>query len=149
MQRPRRVACDSFTGSACGREVTVGDAPATDTLLDLRGEIRRRLGSQAAGFAEACDELVDATCVWWPSGYMANLARRSGSVMNATLEALNVIEAKVREDVESRFGVSSNTLRALDLLLASIVLEMAGLWFQDSEARIAMRRAIFAARQKR
>jgi predicted sugar kinase len=127
----------------------VGDAPATDTLSDLRGEIRRRLGSQAAGLAEACDELVDATCVWWPSGHMANLARRSGSVMEPALEALDVIEAKVREDIEARFGVSSNTLRALDLLLSSIVLEMAGLWFQDAEARMAMRRAIFAARQRR
>jgi hypothetical protein len=69
--------------------------------------------------------------------------------MEPALEALDVIEAKVREDIEARFGVSSNTLRAIDLLLSSIVLEMAGLWFQDAEARMAMRRAIFAARQRR
>lgn len=127
----------------------MGDAPATDTLRDLRGEIRSRLGAQAAGLSEACDELVDATCVWWPSQYMSILARRSGDVMEMTLDALGVVEAKIREDVEARFGVSANTLRALDLLLPAIVLEIAGLWFGAPENRMAIRRAIFAARKAR
>jgi len=64
------------------------------------------------------------------------------------LGALAVIEAKVREDVEARFGVDPNTLRALDLLLPSIVMEMTSLWFHDAESRISMRRAMAAARQR-
>jgi hypothetical protein len=65
------------------------------------------------------------------------------------LGALEVVEAKIREDIEARFGVSANTLRALDLLLPAIVIEMAGLWFNDVEARIAMRRAMWLARRGR
>jgi hypothetical protein len=146
--RPRRVARFDCTGQACGREVTVGDAPATNTLLDLRGEIRRRLGSQAAGISEACDELVDAVCYWWPQRYMALIARRRADVSEEALMAFAVIEAKIREDIEARFGVSPNTLRALDLLLPAIVLEMAALWFNDVEARMSLRRAMWLARQR-
>lgn len=127
----------------------MGDAPATTALDQLRDEIRRRLGSQAAGIAEACDELVDAACVWWPQAYMARIARRNAEKTADVFGALDVIEAKIREDIEARFGVSANTLRALDLLLPSIVLEMAGLWFNDVDARIAMRRAMSVARQGR
>ena len=129
--------------------MTVGDAPATTALDQLREEIRRRLGSQAAGIAEACDELVDAACVWWPQAYMAKIARRNAERTADVLGALDVVQAKIREDIEARFGVSANTLRALDLLLPSIVLEMAGLWFNDVEARIAMRRAMWLAREGR
>lgn len=127
----------------------MGDAPATTALDQLRDEIRRRLGSQAAGIAEACDEITCAACVWWPQDYMAKIARRRGDSGPDALAALAVIEAKTREDVEARFGVSANTLRALDLLLPAIVIEMAGLWFNDVEARIAMRRAMWQARQSR
>lgn len=127
----------------------MGDAPAATALDQLREEIRRRLGSQAAGIPEACDELVDAACVWWPQPYMAKIARRNAERTADVLGALDVVQAKIREDIEARFGVSANTLRALDLLLPSIVLEMAGLWFNDVEARISMRRAMWLARQGR
>lgn len=146
--RTRSIACVCSTGSACGREVTVGDALATTALSDLRDLIRRRLGSQASGLSDACDELVGSVCYWWPQAVMARIARRRAEMCADALGALAVIEAKVREDVEARFGVDPNTLRALDLLLPSIVMEMTSLWFHDAESRISMRRAMAAARQR-
>jgi hypothetical protein len=146
MPRPGGLARDCCTGSACGREVTVGEAPVATPLLDLQDEIRRRLGAQAAGMAEACDEVVQAACKWWPQRHMASIARQRRENGPEALEAIPVIEAKVREDLEARYGTDPNTLRALDLLVQSVVIEMCSLWFNDVEARIAMRRAMWVAR---
>jgi len=144
---PRRVACDRFTGHDCEREVTVGDAPVVDALHGLRREIRRRLGHQADGLADACDEVVGQACQCWPQRHMASIARRRADCGPEALEAIAVIEAKVREMLEARFGTDGTTLRVLDLLVSAVVIEMCSLWFNDVEARIAMRRAMWVARQ--
>jgi hypothetical protein len=126
--------------------VTVGDASAVDTpLSDLRDEIRRRMGHQADGLADACDEVTSAVCYFWPQKHMAEIARRA-SPEPFTLDAIAVIEAKVREDLEARFGTDRNTMRTLDLLVSAVVIEMFGMWFCGVEERIAMRRAMWVAR---
>jgi hypothetical protein len=127
----------------------VGDASAVDTpLSDLRDEVRRRLGHQAAGLAEACDEVTATVAFFWPQKWMAHVARTHLDPMPATLVAVDVIEAKCREDLEARFGTDRNTLRTLDLLVGSVVTEFAGMWFSGAEERIAMRRAMWQARQR-
>lgn len=126
----------------------MGDASAVDTpLSDLRDEIRRRMGHQADGLADACNEVVTTACYFWPQRQMASIARRQASAGADALDAISVIEAKVREDIEARFGTDANTLRTLDLLVSAVVLELAGLWFTGVEERIAMRRAMWVARQ--
>ena len=124
----------------------MGDASAVDTpLSDLRDEIRRRMGHQADGLAEACDEVTSAVCYFWPQKWMADLARKADAGP-FTLDTIAVIEAKVREDLEARFGTDRNTMRTLDLLVSAVVIEMFGMWFAGVEERIAMRRAMWVAR---
>lgn len=148
MPHCRGVARDSFTGQACGREVTVGDASAVDTpLCNLRDEIRRRMGHQADGLSDACDEVTKTACYFWPQKHMATIARRRAEGGPQALEAIAVIQAKVREDLEARFGTDTNTMRTLDLLVSAVVIEMCSLWFNDVEARIHMRRAMWVARE--
>lgn len=128
----------------------MGDASAVEPvdtpLSDLRDEVRRRMGHQADGLSDACDEVTSTVCYFWPQRWMAEVARRQIEAGNM-LDAVAVIEAKVREDLEARFGTNPNTLRALDLLVSAVVLEMAGMWFAGVEERIAMRRAMWVARQ--
>jgi hypothetical protein len=125
----------------------VGDASAVETpLCDLRDEVRRRMGHQADGLADACDEVTTTVCYFWPQRWMADLARR----LDASafwLDTIAVLEAKVREDLEARFGTDGNTLRTLDLLVSAVVMEMFAMWFAGVEERIAMRRAMWVARQ--
>ena len=124
----------------------MGDAPATTPLHDLQDEVRRRLGPQAAGLAEACDEIVIAACRWWPQKYMAWIARNKKEQGPDVAMAVPVIEAKIREDLEARYGTNPNTLRALDLLLQAVVIELTSIWFRGVDYRIAMRRAMWLAR---
>jgi len=70
---------------------------------------------------------------------MAQIARRWEPVP-AALEALAVISAKAREDIEARYGDTGNTGRVLDLLCNAVAVELANVWFCDVEDRIAMRR---------
>jgi len=125
----------------------VGDASAVETpLCDLRDEVRRRMGHQADGLADACDEVTTTVCYFWPQRWMADLARR----LDASafwLDTIAVLEAKVREDLEARFGTDGNTMRTLDLLVSAVVMEMFAMWFEGVEERIAMRRAMWVARR--
>lgn len=125
----------------------MGDASAVETpLCDLRDAVRRRMGHQADGLADACDEVATTVCYFWPQRWMAEIARRPDPSA-FWLDAISVIEAKVREDLEARFGTDGNTMRTLDLLVSSVVIEMFGMWFAGAEERIAMRRAMWVARQ--
>ncbi len=125
----------------------MGDASAVETpLCDLRDEVRRRMGHQANGLADACDEVTTTICYFWPQRWMADLARRHDASA-FWLDTIAVIEAKVREDLEARFGTDGNTMRTLDLLVSAVVIEMFGMWFAGVEERIAMRRAMWVARQ--
>lgn len=127
----------------------MGDASAVDTpLSDLRDEVRRRMGHQASGLADACDEVTSTVCYFWPQRWMATVARTQLDPAPATIAAVGVIEAKVREDLEARFGTDRNTLRTLDLLVGAVVVEFCAMWFAGAEERIAMRRAMWLARQR-
>jgi hypothetical protein len=145
--RARRGARDCFTGQANRREVTVGAAPVT-SIEDLRAEIRSRIGPQAVELSHCCDVFVSQVCRYWPERHMATLARQmtnAGSGAGA-LDALAVVTAKCREDLEARWKLTGNNSAALDLLLQAVVIEMANLWFSSAEMRIALRTIIFQVR---
>jgi hypothetical protein len=145
--RARRGARDCFTGQANRREVTVGAAPVT-SVEELRAEIRSRIGPQAVELEHCCDVFVSQVCRYWPERHMADLARQmthAGSGAGA-LDALAVVTAKCREDLEARWRLTGNNSAALDLLLQAIVIEFANLWFSTPEMRIALRAVIFRVR---
>ncbi len=125
----------------------MGAAPVT-SIEDLRAEIRSRIGPQALELAHCCDVFVSQVCRYWPERHMANLARQMTSAGSGAgaLDALAVVTAKCREDLEARWKLTGNNSAALDLLLQAVVIEMANLWFSSPEMRIALRAVIFQVR---
>jgi len=147
--RAGRVARDSFTRRACGQGVTVGDALDTLTHEGLRYAIRAAIGPPAAVLEHTCDVIVDEVCRQWPERTMADLARKldSESAGGKVLDALAVITARVREQIEARWHCRASEQAALDLILQGCVVEFANLWFSGPEARIGMRAVIGAVRR--
>jgi hypothetical protein len=139
----RRVVHARLTVRACGQEVTVGDALGIG-LVDLRVEMRHRIGTVATSMPDACDEIVDTVLRWWPERTMADVARHGDHYK--ALDAIPVIGAKVREDLEARWGTDTNTLQAIDALVMTVVVEMANIWFSGRENRIELRRCMTIVR---
>jgi hypothetical protein len=148
--RAGSVARDCFTGQAYGREVTVGDALDTLTLGEVREAIREAIGQPAEKLCHTCDVIVDEVCRQWPERHMASLARKldCDSVGGQVLDAISVITARVREQIEARWGCKPSEQAALDLVLRAVVIEFANLWFCDPETRIGLRKIIFFVRQR-
>lgn len=121
----------------------MGDAVGIE-LLDLLVEVRHRVGGLALSMPEACDEVVLTALRFWPERTMADIARKD--CQQKALDALPVIWAKVREDLEARWGTDRNTVAAIDALVQAIVVDLANVWFSCVEARIDMRRCIALAR---
>lgn len=142
----RRGAHDWFTCSACGREVTVSDAPA-GMLPHLRSRLRSEVGPRAVAAGRAFDEFVDGICRCWNCEHWTKLARsQPESEMAAVLDA-KVLIAKVGEDVEAMWGASPE-LRALyaDVGRAAVA-AFARLWFESMANRTLMRQACREARR--
>ena len=118
-------------------------------LVDLHKTINRRLAVKAGGMADATAEVVDTTLRFWPERTMARYASRGEAEGPKVLQAIAVIWAKVREDLEARWGTSPNTMAALDLLVQPVVIELAHIWFNSIEERIDFRRCIWEARHLR
>lgn len=116
-------------------------------LDDLRRTVNQRL-RLAGDMADATSEVVDTVLRWWPERAMARYAanREEGPVV---LDAISVIAAKAREDLEHRWGTDANTLAAIDRLATQVVVELANVWFASVESRIDMRRCIREARHLR
>lgn len=115
-------------------------------LDDLHRMVNRRLHT-SAGMAAATAEVVDTVLRWWPDRTMARYAAR-GEEGPVILDAISVIAAKAREDLEYRWGTDKNTLEAVDRLVMPVVVELAGVWFSSVETRIDMRRCMWEARHR-
>lgn len=76
---------------------------------------------------------------------MADYAAKRDTSGMQVLDAITVIWAKVREDLEFRWGMDKNTQAALDMLVQPVVVELANVWFASAENRIAMRGCIVEA----
>jgi hypothetical protein len=142
----RRVAHASCTVSACGREVTVSDAPA-GVLPHLRSRLRGEIGPRAVNAGRAFDEFVDAICRCWNAEHWTKLARtQPESEMLAVMDA-KVLIAKVGEDVEAMWGASPE-LRTLYADVGHQAVEVfARLWFESMANRTWMRQACREARK--
>lgn len=122
----------------------MGDAPGM-RLTDLQAEIRKRMGTKCVGMSGGADEVVCTALRFWPERAMAIYAAKQKTSGSQVLDAISVIWAKVREDLEARWGMDSNTQSALDVLVQPIVVELANVWFSSADARIAMRACIVEA----
>ena len=120
-------------------------APAGTALAGLRRTIRERLDVDA-GIAAAVDEFTNAAARCWPSAYMTILARRQPESQEKAVQAVKVIVAKVREDVEAMWGAPQPLVDAFDKLGMAVVVEVANLWFEAMDNRDAIRQACREAR---
>ena len=116
-------------------------------LDDLAAEIRRRIGPEAEAIPEAAAEVVATVCRWWPCPAMTSIAQRGLQAGCEALDALAVIAAKVREDLELRYGMDATTQAALDLLVQITCVELANVWFASRGNRRMMRGCIAEARR--
>jgi hypothetical protein len=147
MPRPWCVACVDFTGQACGREVTVGDAPAV-ALGTFRVTIRRSIGERALLMPDVSDAMVDAVLRMWPVEWATNLARSKSFEAGQAFYRLTIlVHARCREYLEWRYGTSNNVLTAIDLLLMHVVDEVAMFWLEGALHRNIIRRSIAEARR--
>ena len=119
-------------------------APA-GTLAGLRRLIRERLDAIPHD-AAAIDEFVNAAARCWPQAYMTILARRQPESQERAVQAVKVIVAKVREDVEAMWGAPQTLVDKFDRLGMGVVVELANLWFESMENRDAIRQACREAR---
>lgn len=114
----------------------MGDAVAA-RLNELRDVVCTHLGEPPA-WADAIGAVVEVTCRYWPVEHMTKIARRQTNGTEA-LDALAVIAAKVREDLEHRYGMGNNVAVALNRLCQPVVVEVANIWFASPENRVAVR----------
>lgn len=121
----------------------MGDVPGM-RLAELRAEVNRRLGPVSKGMAEGVNAIVCTSLRCWPERAMTALAAKGGRDP-ATLDAISVIWAKVREVLEARWGMDANTQAALDRLVQPVVVELSKVWFKSPEHRIAFRGCIVEA----
>lgn len=116
-------------------------------LDDLAAEIRRRIGPEAEAIPEAAAEVVCTVCRWWPCQTMTGIAQRGVQAGHEALDAIAVIAAKVREDLELRYGMDKTTTAALDLLVQITCVEFANVWFASPANRRSLRGCIAEARR--
>ena len=127
----------------------MGDALDTLTHEGLRYAIRSTICPPGDVLEHTCDVIVDEICRQWPERTMANYARSLASEATGmkVLDAIAVITARVREQIEARWRCRASEQAALDLMLRAAVIEFANLWFSGPEPRIAMRVVIGAVRR--
>lgn len=130
------------------REATVGDALDTLTLRELCDAVREQIGPRAAELEHTCDVIVTEICRCWPERTMADIAARMTTARAAddVLDAIAVTTAKVRENIEARWGCKPSHKAALALVLRACVAEFGNLWFSSPEARIGIRAVIAIVR---
>jgi hypothetical protein len=142
----RRVVHACCTCSACGREVTVDDAPA-GMLPHLRSRLRAEVGPRAVAAGRAFDEFVDAVCRCWNAEHWTKLARAQPESEMAAVKDAKVLIAKVREDVEAMWGDSPELQKLYGDVGTDAVESFARLWFESMANRTWMRQACREARK--
>jgi len=111
----------------------------------LRQAVRDRIGKPAETFSNTVDVMVDEACRFWPEKEFVRIAlavEANESHGMDVLDAIGVLVAKCRENLEARWGMKPSHCQAISLLMESVVVELANVWFSNAEARIAMREVI-------
>jgi hypothetical protein len=143
----RRVVHDCSTDYACGQEVTVDDAPA-GMLAHLRGRLRMEIGPRAVKAGRAFDEFTDAVARCWNAEHWTKLARAQPDSERAAILDIQVVIAKVREDVEAMWGDSPELRGLYEGVGREAVEVFARLWFESLANRTWMREACREARKR-
>jgi hypothetical protein len=145
--RPGRIPRACEAGQPLTREAPVGDAAGV-LIGQLQEEVRARIGAPADALAHTTDVMVQECLRWFPIAQMTILAKkpeppRAGADTVATIA---VLTAKCREQLEARWGAKPATVRAIDLLMKAVVVEVCNLWFGSKEARHAICQCVAAVR---
>lgn len=122
----------------------MGDALDTLTLRELCDAVREQIGPKGKTLSHTVDVIVTETCRWWPEKAMGDIARKQKKpkAAEAALNAITVTTAKVREQIEARWGCQPSDQAALDLVLRGCVVEVANIWFACPDARRGIRGVI-------
>ena len=97
----------------------MGDAPVTLTPRELADTVRLRIGEHGESFGHTCDIIIAEICRCWPMEEMADIAAhlKDSHTADRFLNAFNVITAKVRENIEARWGCKRSNRIALGVVL--------------------------------
>ena len=128
----------------------MGDASTTPTLDQLRAILRDRVGEKAQGMPDAANAIIDTILTWWPNAVMTSLAKRSDDLAaHDSIDALDVLRAKVLEDLEYHWGTHKNVSLAIDLLAEDLAMSLLEYWWQGVQHRNAVRACIAELKARR
>jgi len=125
----------------------VDDAPA-GMLSHLRGRLRAEIGPRAVQAGRAFDEFVDAICRCWNAEHWTKLARAQPKSERMAILDIQVVIAKVREDIEAMWGDSPELGMLYDDVGREAVAVFARLWFESLANRTWMREACRESRKR-
>ena len=123
------------------------DAPA-GMLSHLRGRLRMEIGPRAVKAGRAFDEFVDAICRCWHAEHWTKLARAQPKSERMAILDIQVVIAKVREDIEAMWGDSPELGMLYDDVGREAVAVFARLWFESLTNRTWMREACRESRKR-
>jgi len=125
----------------------VDDAPA-GMLAHLRGRLRAEIGPRAVQAGRAFDEFVDGICRCWNAEHWTKLARAQPKSERMAILDIQVVIAKVREDIEAMWGDSPELGMLYDDVGREAVAVFARLWFESLTNRTWMREACRESRKR-
>ena len=128
----------------------MGDASTTPDLDQLRAMLRENVGQKAEGMPDAANAIIDTILTWWPNAAMTQLAKRADDLAaHDSINALDVLKAKVREDLEYHWGTHKNVSLAVDLLAEDLAMSLLEYWWEDVRNRNAVRACIGELKARR
>jgi hypothetical protein len=116
-------------------------------LEHLRRQLREQIGPRAVKAGRAFDEFADAIARCWNAEHWTKLARSQPESEMAAVKDIQVLMAKVGEDIEAMWG-DSVELRTLYADVGREAVEVfARMWFSSMANRTWMRQACREARK--
>lgn len=123
------------------------DAPA-GMLSHLRVRLRMEIGHPAIKAGRAFDEFTDSIARCWNVEHWTKLARAQPESERMAILDIQVVIAKVREDVEAMWGDSPELRGLYEGVGRQAVEVFARLWFQSLTNRTWMRESCREARRR-
>ena len=122
------------------------DAPA-GMLPHLRSRLRAEVGPRAVAAGRAFDEFVDAAARCWNCEHWTQLARKQPESEMQAVKDVQVLMAKVGEDVEAMWGASPELRKLYADVGREAVEVFARMWFESMTNRTWMRQACRESRK--
>jgi len=128
----------------------LGDASTTPDLAQLKAMLRANVGEKAEGMPDAANAIIDTVLIWWPNAAMTPLAKRQDDeAAHDAVYAMDVVKAKVREDLEHNWGTHKNVGLAIDLLAEDLIFALCEYWWDSVSNRNAVRACIAELKARR